>query len=81
MVRANLNPRASAARTKAARARLARAASDEVDGAIEIGAAAKSAVTGYVDQVRDAVAEKPVKSLLIASGIGWVLGFLLRGRS
>ncbi len=49
------------------------AAKDAVD-------AGREKAVGYRDQLADATREKPMKSLLIAAGVGAVLGLILRRR-
>ena len=57
-------------------------ASDKLDEAGERGRAAYDATMDradeWLEQVRDYVREKPVQSVAIALGAGWLLGRLLR---
>ena len=57
-------------------------ASDKLDEAGERGRAAYDATMDradeWLEQVRDYVREKPVQSMAIALGAGWLLGRLLR---
>ena len=79
------------ASTRAARAHLREAADDTRDGVREMGAAAKDVARTELERLQEQaailrdemlvkIADKPLKSLLIAAGAGVVVGLLLRRR-